>query len=308
MIYFVAPDFDSFISGGNIFNKQIYRALQELGMSLKQVEYPFSDMQCATHNDLLLIDSIYINDLKLKQLATQTCKKYFICHLLPSMIAHGKGMKYEKNVLQLFDKIIVNSIFCRDYIIKLKLSSNVEVIQPFIDVPMNMVLDKKRSGAIIIANWLPSKQLHIFLKLLSRKEPLPLPVSIIGSTKMNPDYFKFCKKIISNSEGLKEKVKVFGELGRMETWLALFKSKLLLDCSSFETYGMAVAEAVSIGLPVLSLGNGNIKNLVPPESICDSMDMLVDRLINAKWSKPRTDSIKNIITGWDTFIHQFKNF
>ena len=306
MIYFIAPRFNSFISGGNIFNKQIVDALEDLGNSVKQHEYPFRPEFKVHFDDILVVDSIYVFDLDLNQLADLACKKYFICHLLPSMIGSGLGVEYEKKVLYLFDGIIVNSMFCQNVLNSMDLSSEKYIIQPFVDTPTALDQDDRIKNALLIANWLPVKQFANLLQCLAKQKYLPLTITVIGSTEMDPVYFKDCMHIVANSELLHDKIHVIGSLGRKEIWSKLVQSEVLLDCSSFETYGMAVAEAVSIGLPVLTLGNGNTKYLVPPGSICNSIEVLVDRLIHENWIVPESEYRKKLVTDWDEFLNQFK--
>lgn len=306
MIYFIAPNFNSFISGGNIFNKQIVTALEELGKSVKQLEYPLRPDFKVHFDDTVVVDSIYTMDLDLNQLNDLACKKYFICHLLPSMIGSGHGLEYEKKVLKVFDGIIVNSMFCKNVLDSMDLSSERYLIQPFIDRPVAPEQNDRIKNALLIANWVPVKQLGKMLQCLAKQKQLPLPITVIGSTGMDPAYFKDCMDMITRSELLKEKIHVMGSLDRKATWSNLFQSKVLLDCSSFETYGMAVAEVVSIGKPVLTLGNGNTKYLVPPGSICNSIDDLVDRLINEIWIVPEAQYRKKIITVWGEFLNQFR--
>jgi glycosyltransferase involved in cell wall biosynthesis len=306
MIYFVAPDFVSFISGGNVFNSQIYKAIQESGKAVKQIGYPLSPDLNIGKDDILLIDSIYVDILDIRQLIDLTCKKYFICHLLPSMIGGGRGKSYELQILRQFDKIIVNSRFCFDVLVSMGVSNNLIIIEPYIDRSFNITRIGQTANALIIANWLPSKQIDKLLRCLALEKTISLCISIIGSNRLDPIYFSECCQIISGSEELTKKIKILGELNRNDTLATLVNSSILLDCSSFETYGMAVAEAVASGLPVLTLGNGNIKNIVPAESICNSIEHLVRRFMEQDWTSPVMDEKNKLITHWDTFLNQFK--
>ena len=306
MIYFVAPDFKSFISGGNVFNNQIYNALLDLEKPVKQICYPLEPEYIIGKDDILIVDSIFINDLDSSQLIGLPCKKYFICHFLPSMIGKGRGKYYELKILELFDTIIVNSHFCFEILLNMGVSKGLIIIEPFIDQFFNISPGDQNENALIIANWLPSKQIDQFLLCLTKEKSIPISITIIGSTGMDPFYFKGCSRIISNSQELTHKIRILGEVDRKDTQLVLANSGLLLDCSAFETYGMAVAEAVAIGVPVLTLGNGNITNIVSTTSICTSLEEMVTRLINHNWPSAISNPKVKLITEWDAFLDQFR--
>ena len=306
MVYIIAPDFVSFISGGNIFNSQIYKALLELGKPVKQIGYPLAPDTLFNKDDILIFDSIFINELDSSQMMSITGKKYFICHLLPSMLGTGRGKKYELKILDLFDKVIVNSRFCFEALRRMGVTAEVVLIQPLIERSIEVSTLDKDANALIIANWLPSKQIDKFLYCLANEKKIPIGISIIGSAGLDPIYFKKCHRIISESQELTSKVRILGELDRQSTLSSLAKSKLLLDCSAFETYGMAVAEAVANGVPVLTLGNGNTANLISADSICNSIEEMVNRLISQNWTVAKAIIKDKLITDWQAFLNQFQ--
>lgn len=302
MIYFLAPDFTSFISGGNIFNYQIFRALLEIGASIERYDVEKFDRTVNGH-DCIIFDSIYLNQMQLELVGNLPCKKIFLCHLLPSMVEYADKME-EGRLLKKFDIIIANSQFTKEYIAQSNDELNIQIIQPFIEKP-SFINSYKVNRAVVVANFVRNKNIDTLLKALDRFQSDILPIDIVGNQNMDKDYFSICDSILKKSNYLMGNVRFLDPLPRSDYWALFSKYQVLLDVSCIETYGMAVAEAVSIGLPILSLGNGNVKNLLSTSTICVSIEDMINRLSMRDFGCSDIQK-KVIVTDWNEFKESIK--
>lgn len=65
-------------------------------------------------------------------------------------------------------------------------------------------------------------------------------------------------------QGLEDRVRLAGELGEAELATAYATADLFVSASLYEGYGMALAEAVARGLPIVAAAGGAVADTVPP--------------------------------------------
>jgi glycosyltransferase involved in cell wall biosynthesis len=107
-------------------------------------------------------------------------------------------------------------------------------------------------------------------------------IAIIGSDDIEPDYAARCRALVAASPELSRCVHFLGELPYAQTIDYMARSELFVSTSPFESYGMAIAEARALGLPVVARQGGNVKHLVSRDTggqLCDSARALADSFI-----------------------------
>ena len=104
MIYFLAPDSATFISGGNRFNQQIVSGLMSMGFDVAWTTWVDIEKKEMTATDYLYIDSIYLRNIALAWLLSVQAYKIFVAHLLPSMLDASVDVA-EERVNALFAKM-----------------------------------------------------------------------------------------------------------------------------------------------------------------------------------------------------------
>jgi glycosyltransferase involved in cell wall biosynthesis len=80
----------------------------------------------------------------------------------------------------------------------------------------------------------------------------------------DPRYIERCRALIASEPGLRACVELLGPLPHMEALNVLQAADLLLSASRMESYGMALAEARALGVPVLARAGGNTAAHVEP--------------------------------------------
>lgn len=311
MIFFVAPPLDAHVSGGNLFNEQILLALQESKMICSHVSKEQSDHINFAPGDVIIIDSIYVSALDEMFMDSILAQKVLLVHLLPSMINQG-DRELEYKILQKFNRLIVNSVYTRAYCEQqMGFQGKIDILEPYIYQSPIIGLDTVRNKILLVATWQPVKQIDLFLLHLAKYTLRDdLVIDIYGDTTINEDYFQYCMTILEQFPELKAHIEIQGVVGHKDLLPLYTQSKILLDTSSFESFGMAVAEALAAGVMVISLGNGNTNNLVTPPTgiLCKNMDELIQHmlLIHHQDNIPTPIFNPNSEARWSNFVDQVK--
>jgi len=309
MIYFVCPDPTLSITGGNIFNQQIIDGLNTLRIPFTQIIIDTWKNLDPTREDIILMDSIYLDELPALNLNKVEAVKLILVHLLPSMVDKSRALDSEKEILSQFDLLIANSLFTRDYLFAMNLPQpRIKIIQPWIRKLQNTG-EFKRNKIILVANWYPAKQIDKFFEqLLLSRLPDDLLVYFYGDTQVDKRYTRHCMSILEDNPSILRHISIEGISTRENLDKVYAESKCLVDVSGFESYGMAVAEAIVSDLQVLTLGNGHVAELSSQGRCmrCNSMDSLVDNLIGIHRNELviKLKPIHDIIDDWEKFIEQ----
>jgi glycosyltransferase involved in cell wall biosynthesis len=116
----------------------------------------------------------------------------------------------------------------------------------------------------LIANLTGGKGVEPFLRALS-EELAPgdtLQLTIAGSLEADPAYARACQSFVATQPELAERVTFTGALSPSSVVTLLSTSNLLVSASRMESFGMAIAEARTLGVPVLARTGGNTAALV----------------------------------------------
>lgn len=310
MIYFACPDPLAFVSGGNMLNAQIFRAFREAGRAYTRIDWQDIQHIAFAPKDFLIVDSIWINKLLPRDCRKIQAFKIFFAHLLPSMLDSDTDRNKEIDRLSCFDLLLANSPFTRAWLDPLMSGkSRIETVQPWIK-KTGAETGSDRDTFILVANWQPVKQIDLFLQALAEADlPEGLKIHFFGDRKVNDLYTLICMEILETHPRLNEHIILEGPVSHDRLESVYAGSKCLIDTSLFETYGMAVAEALVNGLQVLALGRGNIINLIGQGRgmICRDMEELVQAagLIHQGKLSLAENPVHDILTSWPAFVKQF---
>ncbi|WP_287771711.1 glycosyltransferase [Megasphaera sp.] len=121
------------------------------------------------------------------------------------------------------------------------------------------------SDLIFLGRLTPQKNIFLFLdivKRLTRAFP-SIKIAVVGDGELHE---AFTDKI--DELGLKQNIKLYGF--QINPYGLIKNSKVLCMPSKWEGFGLAAAEALSLGIPVVCSGVGGLKNIVDDScgSIC----------------------------------------
>ena len=182
--------------------------------------------------------------------------------------ANGNYPKLFNQILPMFDKIVAVSLnVMNDFNDIYKLEDKTMVIANLIDT--NKIIEKSME---ICERELNSKKFNIIcvgrlheckgydrligaISKLSKKEQKLLHVEIYGD---GPDEDKL-KNLIDKNK-LNDIVYLKGRVSNPYKYIK--NNDLFVLCSHFETFGLVIVEAMSVGVPVFALENSNTNNLI----------------------------------------------
>lgn len=116
-----------------------------------------------------------------------------------------------------------------------------------------------------VAALTPRKGYDVLLDALARLTHLPWHLTCAGSTDLHPATAEGCRRQAADL-ALAARVTFAGELDEPALAAAYDRADVFVLPTRFEGYGMAVAEAVAHGLPVISTPTGAIPDLVDARS------------------------------------------
>jgi len=124
-----------------------------------------------------------------------------------------------------------------------------------------------------VGSLTPRKGFAVLIDALNAVSGLPWRVTIAGSPDLSPETAAEVRQKIA-AYGLTERVRLVGQLDELAV-SALYSSGDIFALASFyEGYGMAFAEAMAHGLPIVASGDGAVADTVPPQAgfVCAAGD------------------------------------
>jgi glycosyltransferase involved in cell wall biosynthesis len=114
---------------------------------------------------------------------------------------------------------------------------------------------------VSVSNWRRNKGIHLLLRALARLSPEIATLHLVGDTNAEPAYTRRLRAFIARND-LVQRVVVHGSVSAIRVGELLADADLFVQASRHEAYGMAVAEAMAAGLPVIAFRVDNLPYLV----------------------------------------------
>jgi glycosyltransferase involved in cell wall biosynthesis len=118
---------------------------------------------------------------------------------------------------------------------------------------------------LCVATLTPRKGHALLIEALAALRHRPWTLHCAGSTSRDPATAAAVRQLIA-ARGLADRVTLHGELADAQLDALYRRADAAVLATSFEGYGMALAEAMAHGLPVVSTTAGAIPDLVPPSA------------------------------------------
>ncbi len=292
-LYFVVPDPDTFVSGGNIYNKKIIAALEAQMIEMIRIDFAAFEKQVQEKEKkaYYFLDTLYLKELNVVTINNAFFKEkcFLIVHHLESLYPeNGQDAvsvfnQKEAPLLRLFKGFLTTSQYTKSYLVEQGLKDkNYIVVPPAIDKKNTI---QKRNAEpiriILVANIIKRKGILSFLEILKTKEIPNIKINIIGSCQHELTYFLQCKQLIASSLYLQKIINIKGVMPREAMPREYQNANLFVSTAYMETYGMAIQEAVYYRLPLLVLDAGNAASHVKPAVtglVVKTMEDLVEKL------------------------------
>jgi len=298
----VAPDPDSFVSGGNRYNRQLAGALQQAGDTLTWMRPD----QAARYADgagetIRIWDSLYLDALR-ERTGQGKAGDYLLAHYLPADV-----LPEQVRWMRTLDGVIVPGGAMADILEHLGLPRRrILVLEPGLEAvplaegpPLNGPL-----RLLTVANLLPEKGLLPFLEAMRQRlpgAPHPPEWALIGDERIDPGH---AQRILVWLEDpvFQGHWRCLGRRAPSRIWADYPHFDAFLSPSPSESFGMAVREALQGGLPVLGLRGGHLPALVHSEAqgrLFDRAEELADFIcamdptaFRARWPRPLPPALR----------------
>ncbi len=275
MLTLLAPDPGPFRSGGHIYNQRMGMELAEKGFRLRHLPNPAPEVSALPslgieRESLLLLDSLYFEEEEWLRSVSAVWKKRLalLVHYLPSTDPGLPGdvarrlRKAEASALSRAGKIVATSGYMASVMERLFPDApRAVVVRPGVDRSFRdarharkPVKQREEGGEIrllTVANWTEGKNHAFLLPVLHQLKKLPWNWKIIGETEGNEKLADDFRKI-ARRFGLDGRIDIAGPLPPESVPGELAEADLFLFPSRFESYGMALAEALSAGVPAVA--------------------------------------------------------
>ena len=118
---------------------------------------------------------------------------------------------------------------------------------------------------LCVGTVVPRKGQDVLVKALARLKHVKWSCVCAGSVERAPDYARSVMALVQE-HGLADRISFPGELGAQALDELYHHASLFVLPSHYEGYGMALAEALARGLPVVSTTGGAIPHTVPSDA------------------------------------------
>jgi len=282
---FIVPDIAGAVTGGTLFNRELVAGLAARGLVAETLDLAATPAAFRSAREqaggaphrFYWVDSLYLDELpRLRRLVGPGHPLGLLLHYLPSLVTRGSEIAPpdisagEAAALEQADVVLVTSAFMRSTAVRWGArSSQVLVVEPGrlaagVAAPAPQ---RDRLRAVIVANLVPGKGIEPFL--LSLQDELAdtdqFRLTILGSHEMDAPYARACREAVARSSRLGS-VELPGAVAPESAIAQIAASDLMVSASVMEAYGMALAEARTLGIPILARRGGNVEHMIDDDA------------------------------------------
>ena len=212
--------------------------------------------------------------------------------------------KIYKKIFKAFNNskkiICVSSILKKNIKRHYKIKDNKFSIIPNLSLNINYKSKNKKTDIIFVGSFEKRKNPLLLIKAFKKVYKKKLKMRLIGDGELKKEMSNYI-----NKNNLNKYVTLFSNIGRKSVLKMIADSKLLVLPSYFETFGVVVIEAYSMGIPVLMTDSLGVRDL--HNSNCSR----IIKKINSQYlSNEINDILKNYKMYNKSFIKNYykKNF
>jgi len=273
MIRFLIPEPRNRRSGGTLYDLQMVDALQKKNCSIK-IEWiskkkGIENLTTFSDSDYLLIDGLVFHQNPKEVYQLERFNKIYVSHLPfwlePGITANEMVLRKSREVefLKNCKRVVCTSNFIRHELIKNGIpDTNIVVINPQISSikPKGRTYNEQPVELLVVGGIHFGKGLDVLLKALNQHKIRNWNLKIAGYFNPDDAYYKMLNRTIDENK-LKNKIAFIGECQAQQLKELYIMSDLLIHPSRFESYGMAIKESLSHGLPVIASDAGALPSV-----------------------------------------------
>ncbi|SMF43213.1 glycosyltransferase family 4 protein [Pseudobacteriovorax antillogorgiicola] len=246
------PHFHGAMTGGNLYNRKLITYLRKTCQwDIREHSIPrgriFKTRNFGSSAGILLVDSILNPLIDLDK--DQRCR-IAICHGPLGEALLGENLSHYDFSVFPGHSLVEDLRKHRGEIPKH------QVIAPGIDHDLfhGVPLDRPRNLWVSVGSVLPEKGYHIVLEAM-KSLPGPWSYHIIGNKNLCPTYADELKVRVEQLK-LTTRIKFHGELDQQQVAQWLRRAGLYIAAAPYESHGIAIQEAMAVGLPIMNCAEG----------------------------------------------------
>lgn len=289
-LHIAVPGDLSTVTGGYEYARRMIDGLRSLGWTIEVLEFDVSfpqptcaalldaERQLATLPDgsLTLIDGLALGAMP--DIARRQAQRLRLIALMHHPLALETGLSSalalqlrtsERQALAAVRHVIVTSPSTRQVLAAYDVTpERISVAEPGVDSAPSRL--RRRTSQqmpvrlLCVATLTPRKDHALLLETLASL-PLPWTLSCVGDETRHPQTTQQLHGLIERHQ-LQDRVVLHGKISPAALDAQLDAADLFVLPTRFEGYGMAVAQALAAGLPVISTRTGSIPQLVGPDA------------------------------------------
>lgn len=273
-------------TGGSLFDSRITAGLRALGHTVTVHElagrFPDTDdtatdaltgaLAAVPDGARAIIDGLALGDSP--ALAERHAARVRVVALVHHPLADETGLTpalrerflaREARALAACERIVVTSPFTAARVERLGIAAGrIHVVEPGTDpAPAATGPDPGQPPRLLcVASLTPRKGQDLLVAALARQRHRAWSCQLVGDTAADPAFAEAVHEAI-RAHGLEERIRLLGDCDPAALDRAYREASLFVLPSHYEGYGMALAEALARGLPVISTTGGAIPDTVP---------------------------------------------
>jgi glycosyltransferase involved in cell wall biosynthesis len=287
-LIFAIPGDLSLLTGGYGYARQLLARLPESGIDVVHCQLPGGfpnpspiDVQDAVHavnetvspGDIVLMDGLAYGAFPEAAIAAIGAPIIALCHHplgLEAGLAPERSRALivsETGALALAAHIIVTSahtarILSKDFHMP---AARITVAPPGTEPAPRAIGSGGPLSLLAVGSITPRKAFGVLVEALAGLEDLSWYLSIVGGAQHAPETAAEVQSLIG-ARGLSSRIACLGELQGASLGDVFHRSDIFVSPSLYEGYGMALAEAMARGLPVITTTGGAASETVPDQA------------------------------------------
>jgi glycosyltransferase involved in cell wall biosynthesis len=288
---FAFPGDINILTGGYLYDKRIIRGLRELGWDVQALSldpsFPWPSEQVRLTSSatlssvnvqrLLVVDGLALGALGTQASAIASIRPYVALVHHPLALESGLSAEQARSLFQSEYQALehAQAVIVTSPTTALTIQeqfhvpqAKIHVVLPGIDrtpIKPRPYSETEPMRLLSVGAIVPRKAFDVLIHALSSLKALPWHLTIVGDDTRAPETSAQLRALIEAS-GLSDRVVLTGSVPPEALSACYAEADAFVSASRYEGYGMALAEALACGLPIIATTGGAVAQTVPPET------------------------------------------